>query len=348
MDHYLISDTTGRTIVSRLDPGCKENCFDKATTEIERCQMNKCPRKRGRISLPNGIVFLCTDNPDLLKSNRVFLRTLQFYGEMLASFEDIRDEVIKRAQTENNRLVHNLTTLNTHIIQEIYSIASQDTLTGVANNQISEIRKAIEKNPDNAASAALRILKSAIAARAEMQIVRRLRSMSQSLLSQKNHQIHKVIKNVLITFFQDFQEKKISFTLGECHASVLFDYECVSVALYRLFENAIKYCKEDSDFGIFFEERDRHLHVILQMESIPILAEERERIFEEGFSGQIAEKLKLSGEGLGLFFVRQMLALNGARIWVEPGGSLTTFNLEKFSSNRFIIAFPPGSFAYKQ
>ena len=291
MEHILILDATGRVVFSQLEAECDNNCF-AMLNGVEKCSLNSKLRKKGKLSLQNGTIFLCTDDPDKIKSKRVFQKTIQFYGEMLASYIDIRDEVLKRTQIENNRLIHNLTTLNSHIIQEIYNIAPMDALTGGPKNQISELENAISSNPKKSAHAALKILKNAIAGRAEMQIVRRLRSGSMTSLNQRVHNIHKVVKNVLITFFQDFQEKRVQINLGDCHINVLFDYECLSVALYRLFENSIKYCKENSIFQINFEEHDRHVYIYMKMESLPILLEEKEAIFDEGVSGKAAINAK--------------------------------------------------------
>jgi len=292
---------------------------------------------------PSGTAFLCSDDEALIRSKRVFVKALQFYAEAADRFRELNEENAKRVQTENRRLVHNLTTLNTHILQEIYAIAPQESLIGGPEGQIAAIREQIKVSHDQTAAAILRILKNVVAARTEMQIVRRLQSESNAPLSQKDHEIHRVIKNALITFFQDSQEKKISWQLGMCRDRVVFDYETVSAALYRLFENAVKYCMSGTGVSIDFKVDRNQLTVSMSMISLRINEEEQERIFEEGYSGEVAKADGLNGDGLGLFFVREMLALNRAKIRVESRERPHDIADERMARNTFIIDFPPGS-----
>ena len=188
-----------------------------------------------------GSAFLCTDNSDMLSSKRVFTKTLELYAGMVGTLAETQKLALEEARSENRRLVHNLTTLNSHIIQEIYNIVPQEDLAGRPSRQIAVIAESLNKNATQAAQAALRILKNAVAARTEMQVVRRFHATPQLPLQLRPHSIHKVVKNVLITFFQDSQERGIYWNLRGCTEKVLIDYESVSAAFYRLFENFIKY-----------------------------------------------------------------------------------------------------------
>lgn len=340
MEHILLEDQHERVVFSRIDPICKASCLNNCTDKAVKCVIDKKTKIRGKHSSLLGTVYLCTDEPEHIKSKRVFKRTIQFYTEMLGQFIDIKQSILKDSQAENDRLVHNLTTLNTHIIQEIYNIIPQESLTGGPNEQIEKLEDAIESKLNDSARAALKILKNAIAGRSEMQIVKHLRDTSTLQPNLKYHNLHKVTKNVLITFFQEFQEKSIQCTIGECHITVNCDYEFVSAALYRLFENAVKYCKESSELRIKYELKENNLHMIMQMESIPIQPQEIEKIFDEGYSGHFAKQKGISGNGLGLFYVRQMLNANGASISASSGSGHRTMSLEIFAENTFQIVFP--------
>lgn len=321
---------------------CRESCFNTATSDVERCSGLKCggSRRRSKQISPAGTVFLCTDDTDLVASNRLFKRQIYFYSEMIRSFQEVRDETIKKLNVENRRLVHNLTTLNTHILQEIYDITPQERLTGNPQAQIQAIRDSILHDPERAASGTLRILKNAVAARTEMQIVRRLQPTEvQAPLSPRSHNLHKVVTNSLITFFQDSQERGLEWQMGSFSKKITFDYETVSVALYRLFENAIKYCKPNSVIQISFASAVHGVKLILEMTSLWIDVEERMEIFEEGKSGRMAVKSSLNGDGLGLFCVREMLLLNGAEIWWEPINSYNPRTDGRYGRNRFVLTF---------
>lgn len=341
MDHILLLDPSGKIIASKLPPECRQKCFEEASESMEKCTSSSCAgtRRRAKQKIAKGTIFLCTDDSDLVVSKRRFQERLRLMADTLAAFQEIRDETVKRLHTENRRLVHNLTALNTHILQEIYDITPQDLLIGDPHGQIAAIRTALAKDPDRAAAGALRILKNAVAARNEMQIVRRLQpTESTAPLTPRSHAVHRVVKNALITFFQDSQEKGINWLLGPCTKKVMFDYETVSAALYRLFENAVKYCKKGTEIRISFPIESNKLRIEMEMTSLWIASQEGERIFDEGYSGEVAVNSRLSGDGLGLYFVREMLTLNKARVWWEPIHPENQ-RTGQFGKNRFTLEF---------
>lgn len=340
-DHIEICDASGRVLLSRLDAECRERCMDGASTSYEKCSahLGRGMRRRGLKTVPNGVVFFCTSNADMLNSKRVFSRTLDSYAAMIAGLAEVQRLATDEGREESRRLVHNLTTLNSHIIQEIYNIVPQDDLAGTPNQQIDLIAKAISVNPLATAQAALKILKNAIAARNEMQIVRRFRTTPQLPPQLKPHMIHKIIKNVLITFFQEALERELYWNLRATGERVWMDYELVSAALYRLFENCVKYCAPTSTIDIGFESSESCLNVVLEMKSLPILSGEETKIFEEGFSGSMAKKHSLNGSGIGLSIVRQLLEVNDASITVSAGTRLQIIQGVEYAPNRFTLTF---------
>lgn len=342
MDHIHITDSAGRVLVSRLGVNCLEMCFSATSTTCEKCVGHEggVTRRRGKKVVATGIAFLCTASADLVKSKRIFNSTLDAYTEMIEGLGKIQQQVGDDAREEGRRLVHNLTTLNSHIIQEIYNIVPQDELDGTARRQISLIASAISNNPQAAAQAALRILKNAVAARTEMQIVRRFRAIPQLPPQLRSHMIHKVIKNVLITFFQESQDRDLCWNLRTTSERIMVDYELVSAALYRFFENCVKYCAPGSTVDIAFEVIQSRLNVVMEMMSLPIAPGEETKIFEEGVSGAFAKKYGLSGSGLGLSIVRQLLEVNQATVAVHAGVRVEVIRDINYASNRFTFNFP--------
>jgi light-regulated signal transduction histidine kinase (bacteriophytochrome) len=341
MDHVHVCDSTGKVLLSRLGVNCLQACLAAASVTCEKCVANEGGgmRRRGKRIVAAGTVFFCTSDEDMVKSKRVFARTLDSYAEMIEGLVEIQRLAAEEAREEGKRLVHNLTTLNSHIIQEIYNIVPQDELAGAPNRQISVIARAISDNPQAAAQAALRILKNAVAARTEMQVVRRFRTTPQLPPQLRPHMIHKVIKNVLITFFQEAQDRELYWNLRATGERVLVDYELVSAALYRFFENCVKYCAPTSTIDIAFQANVARLDVVMEMKSLPISPGEELRIFEEGVSGTMAKKYSLSGSGLGLSIVRQLLEVNDATVFVSAGTRVEVVRGVEFAPNRFTFSF---------
>lgn len=344
MDHVHVSDSAGKVLVSRLGVNCLEMCFSLASTACEKCVGHEGggTRRRGKKVVNTGTVFLCTADEDMVKSKRVFNRTIDAYAEMIAGLGEIQRQAAEDAREEGRRLVHNLTTLNSHIIQEIYNIVPQDELAGTPNQQISLIARAISASPPAVAQAALRILKNAVAARTEMQVVRRFRTIPQLPPQLRPHKIHKVIKNVLITFFQESQDRELYWNLRTTGERIMVDYELVSAALYRFFENCVKYCAPGSTVDIAFEAIDNRLDVVMEMSSLPVVPGEEARIFDEGVSGAMAKKYNLSGSGLGLSIVRQLLEVNSATVSVHAGTRVEVIRGIEYAPNRFTFSFPRG------
>lgn len=341
MDHIYICDPVGKVLLSRLPVNCLEMCVPVASASCEKCAAppGAGTRRRGKKSFDAGSVFLCTSDEDMVNSKRVFARTLEAYADMIDGLVEIQKLAAAEAREEARRLVHNLTTLNSHIIQEIYNIVPQEELAGTPGRQISVIADAISENPSIAAQATLRILKNAVAARTEMQVVRRFRTTPQLPPQLRPHMIHKVIKNVLITFFQEAQDRELYWNLRATGERVWVDYELVSAALYRFFENCVKYCAPTSTIDIAFEAAQNRVNVLMEMKSLPISAEEEVRIFDEGFSGAMAKKYDLSGSGLGLSIVRQLLEVNDATVIVRAGTRIEIIRGIEYAPNRFIFSF---------
>ncbi len=92
---------------------------------------------------------------------------------------------------------------------------------------------------------------------------------------------------------------------------------------------------------IDFSNSKEYYSVIFQMESLQILPDETDRIFEQGVSGALARKTAKSGDGLGMTIVKRFIEMNGAKIVVKPRLERTsTFANLSYAANQFEIQFP--------
>src|SRR5699024_3591080 len=132
--------------------------------------------------------------------------------------------------------------------------------------QIPKIRDIIKSNPKDAALMFLRLAKHNIHMKSEFSIYKKLDRANPSL-EKRNHPIHKVLMNVLHSFFVDFSDKEVYVDVGECRSSIHCDYETLQVALYHLIENASKYVKPKSIINIFFNEMNNRIFIHIKMNS---------------------------------------------------------------------------------
>ena len=128
--------------------------------------------------------------------------------------------------------------------------------------------------------------------------------------------------------------------VDSCFEKVFFDFESVQVALYHIVENAVKYVKHDSKIRVKFNIYEKKLNMCIEMCSIYTAPEERERIFEEGYSGENAHKLQRHGKGIGMNRAKRLLNLNNIALVCKFGDAMTREGDVDFAMNSFKIEFP--------
>ncbi|QHS59913.1 sensor histidine kinase [Chitinophaga agri] len=316
IDKY-ITEENGSVLFSTLPVSCK-NCISSAedgSQTIESCDSFKEKRRIAKIQNCKALTFACTNEYDLIKSSRIF-------KEKLAIYDELRDEINlmkKQIQEEYNqpikRLIHNLTSINAHSIQDLYSLIPQETLTQNYLNQIKNIERLILAQPDEAAKTFLRIAKNNASMKTEFSVFKKLYE-TDPILQPRYHPVRKVIFNLLYIFFPDFTDQYIYVNVQENYDKLYIDYESMHVAFYHLIENATKYAKPGSTIDISFSNKEKEFSIDFRMLSLKIEEDEKLKILEENYSGSQAKKEGKSGNGIGLHLVNKILEMNRAQLIV--------------------------------
>jgi light-regulated signal transduction histidine kinase (bacteriophytochrome) len=342
MNHIRILDKDGGLVADNLLNECNQ-CYQQC--DIGGKGINDCPkyggaRKLGKIENKSSSTFLCcnvTKNMKLFKSK---LEALSYaYNDLIIPKREIEESVRKAEQQKVNRLVHNLTSINAHNIQEIYDMVPQHVLTSHWKNQLDFIEKEIKEKSRTAAMTFLRIAKNNIHMKSEFSIYRKLDRKDSSNLEFHNYPIRNVLLNVLHTFFTDFSNNGIYVNVQEFLGKVKIDYETIQVAIYHLIENAAKYTKPNSKIVIDFQETKNDISVRFFMTSLHIKAHERLLIFNEGYSGELSKVAQKNGDGIGMWRIKQMMELNGGSCSVECGETIEKVMGFDFAENIFILKF---------
>lgn len=340
MIYIHIKNSDNQIVYSTIPSNC-QNCMltCETTKELVKCSENGSDKRRGIIRSRLGSVYLCSDDRDLLKSGRKFKAQLEFLNSMLQELDNIRNGIAEKINEDTKRLLHNVISLNAHNMQEIYELVSQDVLTQKMASQVEEFTKIIESNPKDIALALIRMHKNDIAMKVNFNVFKKLYDRSPATNFLK-HPLHRVVLNVLHVFFQDFTDKGVRVIIDSCNADILLDYESIQVALYHLIENSAKYILDDSNLHISFPLKNGIQYILFDMVSLEIPDDEVEKIFEEGYSGESARLLHLSGSGLGLGIIKPLLQLNKAELRllrnVNPSRSKKT-TLAEYQNNQFEI-----------
>ena len=338
--HYSIYSANDVKISDNLEGECII-CFNECNScgkQILACPRYVGERRQGKIINTKGTTFLC----DLTKTTKLFrdkLEALSYaYYDLIIPKQQYENEAKQVEQQRVNRLIHNLTSLNAHNIQEIDDFIPQALLAINSKKLLEFIQGEIKRDSKNASLMFLRIAKHNIHMKTEFSIYKKLDRLDASF-EFTPHQIRKVLLNVLHTFFIDFTNQNIYINVEEFDGRVKIDYESIQVALYHLVENASKYTLSNTHIEITFKERANEVDVIFKMKSLYIDNEEVGKIFLEGYSGKVAKQCELSGDGIGMWQVNRMMELNNGRIKFENGQDIIEVIGRKFATNIITLTF---------
>jgi light-regulated signal transduction histidine kinase (bacteriophytochrome) len=316
IDKY-ITDDKGSIIFSTLTSTC-ENCIKSSKTGtfvVQSCDSFGETRRIGKMQNFDGNTFICSKDSDLVKSSRIFKEKLAIYSELKAELSIMKKQIEEDHNQPVKRLIHNLTSLNAHSIQDLYSLIPQETLTKNYQNQIKNIERLILLEPAEAAKTFLRIAKYNASMKTEFSVFKKLYE-SEPILQPQYHPIRKIIFNLLYIFFPDFTDQIIYVDVQENYDKLYIDYESMHVAFYHLIQNATKYAMPNSTIEISFSKTETKYSINFKMLSLKIEEDEKLKIFEENYSGIQAKKIEKSGNGIGLYLVKRILEMNNAQLVV--------------------------------
>ncbi len=337
---YLIINKEGKEIFNNLTQ--EEFLLIK---KVATSNSQKTPNGRyrfGVISNVNFHVYALTSDKNYLKSSQKFKTEL----DVIINSTKVIDEIIESTNTLRNnstrRLIHNLTTLNAHNIQEIYSLIPQENVSKQMGDQITFVEEIVKNDPKETALTLLKIAKNNAAMKAEFSVFKKLFDCDPDL-QKREHNVHKVLMNVFYLFFPDFTDKNVKVTIGDNNNKYIafFDYESLHVALYHLIENAAKYIKQNTTLTVGINNYEEMSEIIFDMISIEITQSEKTKIFEEGVSGYIATQIGKSGLGIGMSRAKKIIELNSGSIEVRTyPETMENIMGVKFQKNEFIIKLP--------
>lgn len=294
----------------------------------------------GVIKSKNGVSYASSSRSDYLKSSQKFKTT---HNAIHSSIEFVIHSIEKQQESSfknTGRLIHNLTSLNAHIIQEIYSLIPQQLLSDRTSGHAKIIQGLITNSSHETALTILAIAKASASMKTEFSVFKKLFN-PEPTLQKKYHQIHKVLMNILYLFFQDFTDKSVTVKITESTATGFFDYESIHVALYHLLDNAAKYTKPNSTIDITISEDGSYACINFSMTSLRIYDFEIPRIFEEGFSGKLSTNTAKKGSGIGTFVIREVLRINNGHVdYSHVADSIHKHMGIDYQTNSFKIRLP--------
>jgi two-component system phosphate regulon sensor histidine kinase PhoR len=106
------------------------------------------------------------------------------------------------------------------------------------------------------------------------------------------------------------------------------DPNAISMALFNLLDNAVKYSGERKQIRVTVSRSDGTIDLAVQDEGLGIPESEQQKIFEKFFRGRSADVKRIRGSGIGLSITRQVAQMHGGEVRVESEvGRGSTFTL---------------------
>ncbi|WP_305837842.1 hypothetical protein [Photobacterium leiognathi] len=246
--YYKIKDNQDTVITDNIPE--KFNCLYDSTVlsapskkvEIEGSIVRVIKSKNEKYN-----IFALTKKAKYLKSSRMFTTETNLILDCMDSALRFKTEFIRESQEHTNRLIHNLVTLNAHNMQEVYSIIPQEVLANKRSKQWKKsITDHVEEDLTEAALSLVRIAKNSLKMKSEISVYNSFRN-DKVKLDSKIHHIHRVLMNMFYVFFPDFTDKGVLVDVAKTQLQATFDYETVTVALYYIIDNIVKYIKPNSN-----------------------------------------------------------------------------------------------------
>ncbi|EKE05883.1 MAG: hypothetical protein ACD_19C00168G0005 [uncultured bacterium] len=285
----------------------------------------------------NGLtMWLVVENEsDIINSNRLFSKTFSIYENIVPPLFDYYLEKIRVHS-------HTLRSIQGKMKQKIDGLASKKDFRAKNYKKSKEkIGVLINKNIDRAADIFCQLNKRIAEIDAHVEGFDVLYLGDKLRVSKKSQNIKKILLNIVSPFLKDFESNgvEIVYTFKDEYAlqnKIEIDYKLFNLAYSNFIDNAIKYTMPNSKIIVNFTKSPDSFFISITMTSIRIDQDEKENVFDEGYSGRYAEAD--AGDGIGMSVIRKALRLTGISIQIECDYSKSfVVNGRKYVENTFVF-----------
>ncbi len=287
-----------------------------------------------------GSIFVLTTESKFINRKKFFKELLKLSTIALKPAVNFRNDLINSHSEENEEFIHNVTSLNTYSIQDLFSLIPQDLLTENINKQTDKVKEIIKEKPNVTASTLLNLIKYNLATKVEFSVFERTLKPS-GFVSKSDFPIRPILLSILQIFIRDFEERKIEVSLDACEKVLNIDYDSLFVSLFYLMDNSIKYCCPKTKYKIIFKQEGDDFSILFVMISIKISSTDLKKITTRGFRSENAQKLNVDGNGIGMYRILKTLKLNNAELIISPKCNTYTRSHKNidYEANEFKIKF---------
>jgi len=139
----------------------------------------------------------------------------------------------------------------------------------------------------------------------------------------------------IYTLFRDEAQRKnidYNFEWDEKYLSYNFDHNKVEIIVFNLLSNAFKFTGKGGRITLFVRKKGEFgCEIVVEDSGSGIPAPEIDRIFDRFYRGKEMDATTISGTGIGLSFVKELVELHGGTIVAESDGA---------TGSTFRVSFP--------
>lgn len=294
-----------------------------------------------RHELPNEkrTLYCAFDEVRVRKQAKYYAKLTAGLLESFAKFVQKEGDIYEKA---TEVAVHNTRNINAQMNAKLMNLLGEREMSK-AHSKLDYVRERVSSNIDQSGRVMLHLVKSLSQVLAEYDVIDYLQPGAKlSRADFQRHRLHTVLVLAFYIYEVDFHEKSIRVWTPETRATVNVNFRTVKTAIGQLFENALKYCKPDSQITITVDESNKQtvwLH--FDMVSAEIRDDELMHLCEPGFRGQAAGTLNTTGKGYGMYMIDRLAKLNNGSFRYERRNTVS-YEVDgiSYSNNRFSLELP--------
>ncbi len=303
----------------------------------------KKPARIGKRTNQHGTIFTLTTDDKLIVRYKLFRELLDMSLISLGPLSKFQDSLLLKLNSKTEEFIHNVKSLNTYGIQDLFALIPQNTLSQNINKQKDIIKNITIEKPNVTVETILNLIKYNLAMKVEFSVFERTQKPN-STVQKIAQPIRSIVLSILQIFITDFDKKDIEVALDAGEASerlIEVDYESIFVSLFYLLENSVKYCCPKTKYKIIFKEEKNCFSLVFIMVSIKIKDSEISKLTEYGYRSDIAREINEEGKGIGMYRLTKTLKLNNAELEVSPRVNDYKKQIGKidYEGNQFKIKF---------
>jgi K+-sensing histidine kinase KdpD len=341
--YYYALNSNGDYIFDNFPEELKKLVFDyKSSQEVFDVVIDN-EKKSARLGKKNndyGTIYTLTTESKYINRYKLFSELINMSSIALKPLSKFQNNIIETHNARTEEFIHNLTSLNSYNIQDLFTLIPQTVLAENINKQHEIVKAIITEKPNVAVKTLLKLIKNNLAMKVEFSVFERTQ-LPHSVAQKIDYSIRTIILSILQIFIDDFEKKNIEVSLDAYEKRLNVDYDSLLVSFFYLFDNAVKYCCPKTKFKIIFKEENNSFSILFNMISIKIKTNEVDKLCHRGYRSHLAKSINKEGSGIGMYRILKTLKINDAELEISPriNNYHKIINDIEYEGNQFKIKF---------